>query len=134
MCVCLTDVCVSVCSPAIPPSKGAVIGGASETGVLPQAQDAAQPGVGLLSWMKDAVSSGGILSRVAERAKSSVDSMITTLDPQMREFIYSGGDVDILVASDKEAKISPIREAFQVNILITYFLYVCLYVKCINLQ
>lgn len=25
----------------------------------------------------------------------------------------SGGDVDILVASDKEAKISPIREAFQ---------------------
>jgi hypothetical protein len=25
----------------------------------------------------------------------------------------SGGDIDIIVASDKEVKISPIREAFQ---------------------
>jgi hypothetical protein len=37
--------------------------------------------------MKDAVSSGGILSKVAEKAKHSVDSLITTLDPQMSEFI-----------------------------------------------
>ncbi|KAF5269818.1 hypothetical protein FQR65_LT05864 [Abscondita terminalis] len=68
---------------------------------------------GILSWMKGAVSTGGILSRVAEKAKNSVDSMITTLDPQMREYIYSGGDMDILVASGQEVKISPIREAFQ---------------------
>ncbi|KDR15996.1 Protein PRRC1 [Zootermopsis nevadensis] len=39
--------------------------------------------------------------------------MITTLDPQMREFLYSGGDVDIVVASDKEVKLSAVREAFQ---------------------
>lgn len=79
--------------------------------------------------MKGAVSSGGILSKMAEKAKSSVDSMITTLDPQMREFIRklnfitllalhwilldSGGDIDILVASGQEVKISAIREAFQ---------------------
>lgn len=35
----------------------------------------------LLSWVKGAV------GRVAEKAKNSVDSMITTLDPQMREFL-----------------------------------------------
>ncbi|CAG9563853.1 unnamed protein product [Danaus chrysippus] len=71
------------------------------------------PGSGLLTWMKGAVSSGGLLQKVAEKAKSSVDSMITTLDPQMKEYLRSGGDLVIVVASDKEVKISPIREAFQ---------------------
>ncbi|XP_047535869.1 protein PRRC1-like isoform X2 [Vanessa atalanta] len=71
------------------------------------------PGSGILTWMKGAVSSGGILQRVAEKAKSSVDSMITTLDPQMKEYLRSGGDLCIVVASDKEVKVSPVREAFQ---------------------
>ncbi|XP_026743216.1 protein PRRC1-like isoform X2 [Trichoplusia ni] len=71
------------------------------------------PGSGLFTWMKGAVSTGGLLHRVAEKAKSSVDSMITTLDPQMKEYLRSGGDLLIVVASDKEAKISPIRDAFQ---------------------
>jgi hypothetical protein len=66
-------------SPVIPASKGNV------TSVsLPET--AAAP-AGLLGWVKGAVGSGGLLSRVAEKAKSSVDSMITTLDPQMREFL-----------------------------------------------
>lgn len=42
-----------------------------------------------------------------------MDTMITTLDPQMKEFIHSGGDMDIVVASDKEVKVGAIREAFQ---------------------
>ncbi|XP_069691206.1 protein PRRC1-like [Periplaneta americana] len=99
-------------SPVIPPSKGGdvpvvpplEIASTTESGVA---------GGGLLGWVKGAVGSGGILSKVAERAKNSVDSMITTLDPQMREFLHSGGDVDIVVASDKEVKLSPVREAFQ---------------------
>lgn len=45
------------------------------------------PGSGLLTWMKGAVSGGGLLQKVAEKAKSSVDSMITTLDPQMKEYL-----------------------------------------------
>lgn len=45
------------------------------------------PGSGLITWVKGAVSSGGLLQRVAEKAKSSVDSMITTLDPQMKEYL-----------------------------------------------
>ncbi|XP_043480013.1 protein PRRC1-like isoform X2 [Leptopilina heterotoma] len=64
-------------------------------------------GAGLFSWVKETVANSNVLSKVAEKAKNSVNSMITTLDPQMREFIY------IFVASDKEVKVSSIREAFQ---------------------
>ena len=28
-------------------------------------------------------------------------------------FLESGGDIDVIVASDKEVKINPVREAFQ---------------------
>lgn len=44
----------------------------------------------------------------------SVETMITTLDPQMKDFIYSGGDIYITVASEKEAQVRPVRDAFQV--------------------
>lgn len=37
--------------------------------------------------VKEAFSSGGVLSKMAEKAKNSVDSIITTLDPQMSEYI-----------------------------------------------
>lgn len=46
-----------------------------------------QGGSALFGWMKGAVSSGGILQKVAEKAKNSVDTIVTTLDPQMREYI-----------------------------------------------
>merc|ERR1711915_1074515 len=39
--------------------------------------------------------------------------MGTTLDPGMKEFIHSGGDIELVVASDKDDKIAPVREAFQ---------------------
>lgn len=42
-------------------------------------------GPGWLGWIRGTVSNVG--HRVAERAKTSMDSMITTLDPQMKEFI-----------------------------------------------
>lgn len=41
----------------------------------------------LFTWVKDTVANSNVLSKVAEKAKNSVNSMITTLDPQMREFI-----------------------------------------------
>lgn len=65
---------------------------------------------GVWGWFKG----NDFLSKVAEKAKNSVDSMITTLDPGMKEFIYSGGDIDVLVASDDDVRvIGPIRESFQ---------------------
>ncbi|XP_015180404.1 PREDICTED: protein PRRC1-like isoform X3 [Polistes dominula] len=78
-----------------------------------QLQDSGIVGSGLLSWVKETAVISNVLSKVAEKAKNSVNTMITTLDPQMREFIYSGGDIEIVVASDKDAKISPVRQAFQ---------------------
>ena len=42
---------------------------------------------GLFGWMKDSMPGKGILAKVAEKARSSVDTVITTLDPQMKEFI-----------------------------------------------
>lgn len=72
-----------------------------------------QGGSALFGWMKGAVSNNGILHKVAEKAKSSVDTIVTTLDPQMKEYIYSGGNTEVIVASDKDDKVRPIREAFQ---------------------
>jgi hypothetical protein len=63
----------------------------------------------MFSWVK----SGNFLSKVVERTKTMSENVITTLDPQMKEFIKSGGDVAVVVASDKEAKVAPVREAFQ---------------------
>lgn len=62
---------------------------------------------GLLSWL----SPNALLARVAEKAKNSVDTIITTMDPGMKEYLYSGGP-SIVVTSDKESKVSAIRDAF----------------------
>jgi len=72
-------------SPVIPANKG----GTPTYDVLPGSVGGdPNTGNGLMSWMRGAVGSGGqILSKVAEKAKNSMDSMITTLDPQMRDFI-----------------------------------------------
>ncbi|XP_053676186.1 protein PRRC1-like [Anopheles nili] len=72
-----------------------------------------QGGSALFGWMKGAVSGSGILQKVAEKAKNSVDTIVTTLDPQMKEYINSGGDTEVIVASDKDDKVRPVREAFQ---------------------
>ena len=64
---------------------------------------------GMFGWVKGS----GFLSKVVEKTKSVTENVITTLDPQMKEFIHSGGDVEVVVTSDKEDKVGPIREAFQ---------------------
>merc|ERR1719232_175257 len=64
---------------------------------------------GMFGWVKGS----GFLSKVVERTKTVTENVITTLDPQMKEFIHSGGDIEVVVASDKEDKVLPIRDAFQ---------------------
>lgn len=54
-----------------------------------------------------------IINQLAEKAKHSVDSVITTLDPGMKEYLYSGGNINIMVISDSNSYVSPIRDAFQ---------------------
>jgi hypothetical protein len=53
---------------------------------LEAAEEIPKSGGGLFGWMKDSMPKG-ILAKVAEKARSSVDTVITTLDPQMKEFI-----------------------------------------------
>ena len=67
------------------------------------------PSPGVFSWVKG----GNFLSKVVEKTKTMSENVITTLDPQMKEFIKSGGDIEVVVASDKEGKVGPVREAFQ---------------------
>ncbi|XP_002731503.2 protein PRRC1-like [Saccoglossus kowalevskii] len=76
--------------------------------MLEQHQEANAEG-GMWGWFKGS----SIVQKVAEKTKSSVESMITALDPGMAPIIKSGGDVDIVVTSDKEVKVSAVRDAFQ---------------------
>lgn len=71
-------------------------------------------GFGLFGWVKGAVdTSSSMLGKVAEKAKSSVDTMITTLDPQMKELLSPTVLFEVIVTSEEEIEISPIREAFH---------------------
>ena len=41
---------------------------------------------GMFGWVKGS----GFLSKVVEKTKTVTENVITTLDPQMKEFIHSG--------------------------------------------
>lgn len=59
------------------------------------------------------VAGNPVVKNVLNKTKHSVESMITTLDPGMAPYIKSGGDIDIVVASDKDMTVQAVREAFQ---------------------
>ncbi|XP_019718408.1 protein PRRC1 [Hippocampus comes] len=59
------------------------------------------------------VAGNPVVKTVLDKTKHSVESMITTLDPGMAPYIKSGGDIDIVVTSDKEMNVDAVRDAFQ---------------------
>ncbi|XP_042364921.1 protein PRRC1 isoform X2 [Plectropomus leopardus] len=59
------------------------------------------------------VAGNPVVKTVLDKTKHSVESMITTLDPGMAPYIKSGGDIDIVVTSDKEVNVEAVRDAFQ---------------------
>lgn len=61
----------------------------------------------LFGWMKDTVKSS------SEVLQSGIQKMVVTLDPQMSSILYSGGDVEVIVASTNEDKVDPVRQSFQ---------------------
>ena len=46
---------------------------------------------GMFGWVKGS----GFLSKVVEKTKTVTENVITTLDPQMKDFIHSGGDIEV---------------------------------------
>ncbi|CAK8671720.1 protein PRRC1-like [Clavelina lepadiformis] len=67
---------------------------------------------GVWGWIKSA-SSNQFVQKVMEKTKTGVDKMITTLDPGMTPYMREGGDINFVVASDKEVKWAAVRDAFQ---------------------
>uniref|UniRef100_A0A8C8WAK3 Protein PRRC1 n=1 Tax=Panthera leo TaxID=9689 RepID=A0A8C8WAK3_PANLE len=74
-------------------------------------QDEASAG-GLWGFIKG-VAGNPMVKSVLDKTKHSVESMITTLDPGMAPYIKSGGELDIVVTSNKEVKVAAVRDAFQ---------------------
>lgn len=74
-------------------------------------QDEASAG-GLWGFIKG-VAGNPMVKSVLDKTKHSVESMITTLDPGMAPYIRSGGELDIVVTSNKEVKVAAVRDAFQ---------------------
>ncbi|KAM7242202.1 hypothetical protein CapIbe_006673 [Capra ibex] len=76
-----------------------------------RSQDEASAG-GLWGFIKG-VAGNPMVKSVLDKTKHSVESMITTLDPGMAPYIKSGGELDIVVTSNKEVKVAAVRDAFQ---------------------
>ena len=67
---------------------------------------------GLPGWLKSA-SSNHFVQKVMEKTQTSVDKMITILDPGMAPYIKGRGGIEVIVGSDKEVKYGAVRDAFQ---------------------
>ncbi|XP_063066615.1 protein PRRC1 [Engraulis encrasicolus] len=78
----------------------------------PRVAENPNAGGGIWGFFKG-VAGNHMVKTVLDKTKHSVESMITTLDPGMAPYIKSGGDVDIVVTSDKEVKVGAVRDAFQ---------------------
>ncbi|XP_068430967.1 protein PRRC1 isoform X2 [Clinocottus analis] len=78
----------------------------------PRVPEYTNTGGGIWGFFKG-VAGNQVVKTVLDKTKHSVESMITTLDPGMAPYIKSGGDIDIVVTSDKEVNVEAVREAFQ---------------------
>lgn len=70
------------------------------------------PAGGIWGFIKG-VAGNPMVKSVLDKTKHSVESVITTLDPGMAPYIKSGGELDIVVTSNKEVKVAAVRDAFQ---------------------
>ncbi|KAM4808219.1 LOW QUALITY PROTEIN: protein PRRC1 [Rhinophrynus dorsalis] len=70
------------------------------------------PAGGIWGFIKG-VAGNPMVKSVLDKTKHSVETVITTLDPGMAPYIRSGGELDIVVTSNKEVKVAAVRDAFQ---------------------
>ncbi|XP_048383574.2 protein PRRC1 [Stegostoma tigrinum] len=107
-------------APNTMPQTSAPIGGGSSITFPEETEDPrmsahydqSASGGGLWGFFKG-VAGNPVVKSVLDKTKHSVESMITTLDPGMVPYIKSGGDLDVLVTSNKEVKVAAVRDAFQ---------------------
>ncbi|XP_053329707.1 protein PRRC1 [Spea bombifrons] len=77
-----------------------------------QARHEDLPAGGIWGFIKG-VAGNPVVKSVLDKTKHSVETVITTLDPGMAPYIRSGGELDLVVTSNKEVKVAAIRDAFQ---------------------
>ncbi|XP_005061998.1 PREDICTED: protein PRRC1 [Ficedula albicollis] len=70
------------------------------------------PTGGLWGFIKG-VAENPTVKSVLDKTRHSVETMIMTLDPGMVPYIRTGGELDIVVTSNKEVKVAAVRDAFQ---------------------
>ncbi|NWR73637.1 PRRC1 protein, partial [Centropus unirufus] len=70
------------------------------------------PAGGLWGFIKG-VAENPMVKSVLVKTKNTMETMITTLDPGMVPYMKTGGELDIVVTSNKEVKVAAIRDAFQ---------------------
>ncbi|CAF4543884.1 unnamed protein product, partial [Rotaria magnacalcarata] len=63
---------------------------------------------GVCGWF----SNNKMLTTVAEKARTGLGTVITTVDPQMKQYIQPGHEINIVVTSAKDIKLTPVRDAF----------------------
>ncbi|CAF3493514.1 unnamed protein product [Rotaria socialis] len=58
------------------------------------------------------ISNNKMLATVVEKARTGLETVITTVDPQMKQYIQPGHEINIVVTSAKDIKLTPVRDAF----------------------
>ncbi|KAM8961153.1 protein PRRC1 isoform 2-T2 [Pelodytes ibericus] len=110
---------VTVMSNPVNPQASPVVGSGSSITFPEEPEDprghvthTELPAGGIWGFIKG-VAGNSVVKSVLDKTKHSVETVITTLDPGMAPYIRSGGEMDLVVTSNKEVKVAAIRDAFQ---------------------
>ncbi|RUS78455.1 hypothetical protein EGW08_013778 [Elysia chlorotica] len=104
---------VSIAASPAPPAAPQISHEDRVKAAVPDQSEPAGNSIGSAQSIFGWLAGNSLVNKVVEKTKSSMESVITTLDPGMREIINSGGDINLAVTSTKDNKVLPVREAFQ---------------------
>lgn len=95
------------------PPQAVAVGLSEAESELDKLEEEEDNGSGVLGWLQKTVTHSTFLSKVADKAKIGMDSVLTTLDPGMKDFLKSEGSVDIVIGSDNGRIINAIADGFR---------------------
>uniref|UniRef100_F1L7H7 Protein PRRC1 n=1 Tax=Ascaris suum TaxID=6253 RepID=F1L7H7_ASCSU len=96
-----------------PPPPPVAVGMSEAEAALDKLEEREEEGGSMFGWLQKTVTHSAFLSKVADKAKTGMDSVLTTLDPGMKDFLRSEGAVDIVIASDNGRIIAAIADGFR---------------------